>query len=155
MATFFSGHFSIQLGITWNCTRSLFSSFQRSLKARWVACVKSFDLKGIKRHEEKQNSNTQRRKPANFSISSTSDKWSKNIYYWLDITYGCNFPIVPLKILSSSLSCVSECSRAQPILPSLNTLGFSQWQTYLKGGRCGLIKYGGFLMKGATRSTLT
>lgn len=33
----------------------------------------------------------------------------------------------------------------------MNTLGLSQWQTYLKCGRCVLIKHGGFLMKGAIK----
>lgn len=68
------------------------------------------------------------------------------------VLHECNFTFfIPLKQLSSSLSCVSVCSRAQPILPSLNTLGLSQWQTYLKCGGCFLIKHGGIFNEGCNK----
>lgn len=55
---------------------------------------------------------------------------------------------IALKKLSSTLSCVSVCSRAHSVQPSLNTLGLRQWQTYLKCGGCVLIKHGGIFNEG-------
>lgn len=99
--------------------------------------------------------NNERKKEKTYKSRSYYFKYSwhrKHKYLLSDITFHMGATSFSLQQPSSSLWCVSESSRAQPIFPSLTTLGLSQWQTYLKCGRCVLIKHGGFFNEGCNKS---